>query len=634
MEMMYSIYLKVVFDIKRHCIDFTLPNILDAPLEVDHSRSTSVPEVLSDEDPPTVTPTPVHGSPECPRSRQSSLDLLRPASKETKTQIIESGDENIVSDLRSEIQEELEAEVSSSSEDQHSELLPKLEKEDRPDSREKQSTSKHDSSSMSEKHRSSPSEAEDVLKPTTKSLSAAMDLKTKETPKKDAEASSSLPDDYHDDFESSLDSSPRAKHPISKSESQISVSPTEIKVSRKDSLGSTTPNDSQDEEVEEEIEDELSQHSGMSEPSEHSGRLLELYKQTEDFKHDTKSINSSHSVPVSPLLSPLSPGKDEMPSFKVGDRVLVGSVQPGTLMFKGPTSFANGFWAGVELDKSEGSNNGTYDGVVYFECNECHGIFAPPDKITHLPDKFGLYTDTTEDEDTFFDDLLDKDGDKGERDEDGNDEKQGKLKSKNEQTSKDFESGDKQITDDSLCKNQTSLKPTSHLNSQHHKDSNHQLSNGNSQDIILEFDDALTTLLISDMAKIDLEKKQSPSEITTLVENEDVDSQPQFTPADVPTDIVEVEEKEMETDKLDQFTDTLFNNFLRDTVKQFAELKRAKEQKIRDANQMNGELLGESVEEEWIPTVEQKDGLPFFPTIEKEELSSPELCNRPVSDYI
>ncbi|CAB1414516.1 unnamed protein product [Pleuronectes platessa] len=492
-----------------------------APLEVDHSRSTSVPEVLSDEDPPTVTPTPVYGSPECPRGRQSSLDLLRPTSKETKTQIIESGDENILSDLRSEIQEELEVEVSSSSEDQHSELLHKLEKEDRPDSREKQSTHKHDSSSMSEKHRSSPSEGEDVVKPTTKSLSPAKDLESQEAPKKDAEAFASLPDDYHDDFESSRDSSPREKHPISKSESQISVSPTEIKVSRKDSPGRTTPNDSQDEEVEEEIEDELSSHSGMSEPSEHSGRLLELYKQTEDFKHDQKSINSSHSAPLSPVLSPLSLAQDEMPSFEVGDRVLVGSVQPGTLMFKGPTSFANGFWAGVELDKSEGSNNGTYDGVVYFECNECHGIFAPPDKITHLPDKFGLYTDTTEDEDSFFEDLLDKGGDKCERDEDGNDKKQGKLKSKNEQTSQDVGAGDKKITDDCLCKNQTSLKPTSHLNTQHHKDSNHQLSNGNSQDIILEFDDAPTTLLISDMAKIDLEKKPSPKEITTLVENED-----------------------------------------------------------------------------------------------------------------
>ncbi|XP_053285689.1 centrosome-associated protein 350 [Pleuronectes platessa] len=605
-----------------------------APLEVDHSRSTSVPEVLSDEDPPTVTPTPVYGSPECPRGRQSSLDLLRPTSKETKTQIIESGDENILSDLRSEIQEQLEVEVSSSSEDQHSELLHKLEKEDRPDSREKQSTHKHDSSSMSEKHRSSPSEGEDVVKPTTKSLSPAMDLESQEAPKKDAEAFASLPDDYHDDFESSRDSSPREKHPISKSESQISVSPTEIKVSRKDSPGRTTPNDSQDEEVEEEIEDELSSHSGMSEPSEHSGRLLELYKQTEDFKHDQKSINSSHSAPLSPVLSPLSPAQDEMPSFEVGDRVLVGSVQPGTLMFKGPTSFANGFWAGVELDKSEGSNNGTYDGVVYFECNECHGIFAPPDKITHLPDKFGLYTDTTEDEDSFFEDLLDKGGDKCERDEDGNDKKQGKLKSKNEQTSQDVGAGDKKITDDCLCKNQTSLKPTSHLNTQHHKDSNHQLSNGNSQDIILEFDDAPTTLLISDMAKIDLEKKPSPKEITTLVENEDVDSQHQFTPADLSTDIGEVEGKERETDKLDKFTDTLFNNFLTDTVKQFTELKRAKEQKIKDANQMNGELLGENVEEEWIPTVEQKDGLPFFPTIEKEELSSPELCNRPESPVL
>uniref|UniRef100_A0A8C2CGK0 CAP-Gly domain-containing protein n=1 Tax=Cyprinus carpio TaxID=7962 RepID=A0A8C2CGK0_CYPCA len=69
---------------------------------------------------------------------------------------------------------------------------------------------------------------------------------------------------------------------------------------------------------------------------------------------------------------------DELPSFCIGDRVLVSNIQPGTLRFKGQTNFANGFWAGVELDNPEGSNNGTYDGVVYFECSEKHGIFESP----------------------------------------------------------------------------------------------------------------------------------------------------------------------------------------------------------------------------------------------------------------
>ncbi|XP_035502561.1 centrosome-associated protein 350 isoform X2 [Scophthalmus maximus] len=616
----------------------------NAPPEADHSRSTLVPEGFSDEDPPTVTPTPVYGSPECPtsglRSRQSTLDLLRPSSKETKTQTMESVDENTLS--KSEIQEELEVEVSCRLEDQHSERLFKLEEEDRLDSH--MSTTKHVSSSVSEKHRLSPSEAEDVLKSKIKSHSAATDLNSsphpsysssasapsslphskKAAPIKGAEAFSPLADGYLDDFEPSVDSSPRERHCSSKPESQISISPSEVKGSKKDSPSRATLFDSQDEEVEEEIAEELSHHSGTSEPSHHSGRLLDL-KQTEDIKLDYKSINSSHSPPVSPLQTPLSPVIDEMPSFNIGERVLVGSVQPGTLRFKGPTSFANGFWAGVELDKSEGSNNGTYDGVMYFECVECHGIFAPPDKITHLPDKFEVYADTTEDKDSFFDDLSDKGGDKWQVDEEGNNRKQGNLEGKNEQTShEDFGSRDKKITDDPLRKNQT------HLNSE----SKHQLSNGNSQDIMLEFDYAPTTLLISDMDKIGL-RKQDQTEITTLVEREDVDSQHQFTPADLTTDIRDVEGKEKDTDALDKFTDKLFKNFVQDAVKQFAEIKKAKEQKIEAANQMNGEMFCENVEEaKWISSVDQKDGLPFFPPIEKEELSSPELCNRPESPVL
>lgn len=643
----------------------------DALPQPDHSRSTSVPEELSDEDPPTVTPTPVYGSPECPtsgpRSRLSTEGLLRPSSKEAQAHMIESVDENNVSYQRSHIQEELEVEVSSKFEDQHSERLLKLEKEDRLDSQEKLSTSKH--SSINEEHRYSPSvsleqdqqiktretsEAEDAAKSnimaSSKSHSAAVDLKTspppsygslsgdhsysadsvalsskKEVPIKDVAVSSPVADGYHDDFESSVYSSPREEHRSSKPASQISVSSTEIKGLRKDSPSRATPYDSQDEEVEEEIAEELSHHTGTSGTSHQSGRLLDLHHQTEDSKHGEDIINSNHSPTISPLQTPLSPVIDEMPSFNIGDRVLVGGVQPGTLRFKGPTSFANGFWAGVELDKSEGSNNGTYDEVVYFECDECHGIFAPPDKISHLPDKFEIYADTTEDEDSFFDDLSDKGGDKRKTDEDKS-KKQGNLKSQKEQTSHEvYGSGDKTVTDESVH------KAGSHLNSQHYNEFKHPISNGNTMDIMLVFEDAPSTLLISDMDKIGL-GKQSQKEITTLVEREDVDSQHQFTPADLPTDIRDDKGEQKDRDLLDTFADKLLNNFVKDTVKQFAEIKKAKDQKIEAANQMNGDLFGENVEEEeWFSSVDQKDGLPFFLPAEKEELSSPELCNRPVS---
>ncbi|XP_029285221.1 LOW QUALITY PROTEIN: centrosome-associated protein 350 [Cottoperca gobio] len=616
-----------ISDSERTRVDASLDhNALHRP---DLSRSTSVPEELSDEDPPTVTATPVHGSPECPPSEHT---LLRASSKDAH--LFE--DDYIMSYQRSHIRGELE--VSETLEDQQSERLLGLEQEDKLDSREKLSTSKHVPSSVSEEHRNSPSvnvTQDEQIKTTSEeaaksniissseSHSAAMDLRTspscrsassdpsdsldsvafsskREAPPKDAEACSPIADGYHDDFESSVDSSPEDGRHASKPASQISVATTEIK----GSPSRAAPYDSQDEEVEEEIDEELSHRSGSSGASHQSGRMLDFHK------HDNKDIvNSSHSPPVSPLQTPLSPVIDEMLSFNIGDRVLVGGVQPGTLRFKGPTSFANGFWAGVELDKSEGSNNGTYDGVVYFECDESHGIFAPPDKISHLPDKFEVYTDTTEDEDSFCDGLSDK--------RQTEERKSPKEENGNEQTSNVvYKSGDKKQTGESVH------ETGSNNNSQNYKESKHHISNGNTGDIMLDFEDAPTTLLISDMDNIGLGKQR----------REEGDSQ-QLVPADLSADIGEQQDR----DSLDTFADKLLNNFMKDTLMQFSEIKKAKEQKIDAANQMNGELFGEDVEEEeeeeWFSSVQQKDGLPFF-LPEKRELSSPELCNRPESPVL
>ncbi|XP_035769043.1 centrosome-associated protein 350 [Neolamprologus brichardi] len=459
------------------------------------SRSTSVPGDVSAETPQRVTPgVAISGSPESPTSgqsnHQSTEDLIRQHSTEDKS---EYADENIVSDYRSDIQEELEVEISSRVEDEQTQHLLKLENEDRLDSRERLPTSKCVSSSVDEEQQHSStvgleqgnqmkqSEVSDVEEPlqpyviaSSQPHSAVADLKTsahqnygsasvdqspspnsdafgsmKEASIKDTEASP-VADGYHDDFESSVDSSSKEEHHSSKAESQTShVSSHEIKGSRKDASSRGLAFDSTDEVVEEEIAEDLSHHSGISVPSHKSGRLLDLNKQAVDFKRDNESFDSRHSPTIYSLQVPLSPVIDEMPDFYIGDRVLVGGVQPGTLRFKGPTSFANGFWAGVELDKSEGSNNGTYDGVVYFECDERHGIFAPPDKITHLPDKFELYTDTTEDEDSFFDDLSDKDRNEPKTKED-NFQMQENLNRENEQTSqKETGSNDKKETDGS-----------------------------------------------------------------------------------------------------------------------------------------------------------------------------------------
>ena len=49
-------------------------------------------------------------------------------------------------------------------------------------------------------------------------------------------------------------------------------------------------------------------------------------------------------------------------NLRVGDRVLVSGSKAGTLRYVGPTDFAQGEWAGVELDEKQGKNDGAVAG--------------------------------------------------------------------------------------------------------------------------------------------------------------------------------------------------------------------------------------------------------------------------------
>ncbi|XP_038614150.1 centrosome-associated protein 350 isoform X2 [Tachyglossus aculeatus] len=149
-----------------------------------------------------------------------------------------------------------------------------------------------------------------------------------------------------------------------------------------------------------EISECLSGKSLSVSGSVHSDILLELKSPTELIKCEERSdVENELRVPeLPPWVSASVAENDALPNFHLGDRVLISNVQPGTLRFKGLTYFAKGFWAGVELDKPEGNNNGTYDGITYFECKEKHGIFAPPQKISHIPES----SDKNEDEDFLF----------------------------------------------------------------------------------------------------------------------------------------------------------------------------------------------------------------------------------------
>ncbi|KAL3116124.1 hypothetical protein niasHT_007424 [Heterodera trifolii] len=65
----------------------------------------------------------------------------------------------------------------------------------------------------------------------------------------------------------------------------------------------------------------------------------------------------------------------------VGKRVLVNGHFGGVLRYLGTVAGKEGLYCGVELDQRVGKNDGTYGGVVYFECPPGHGIFAPSHKV-------------------------------------------------------------------------------------------------------------------------------------------------------------------------------------------------------------------------------------------------------------
>lgn len=74
--------------------------------------------------------------------------------------------------------------------------------------------------------------------------------------------------------------------------------------------------------------------------------------------------------------------KDKAHKFQVGDGVLVSGTKAGVIAFLGPTQFAKGEWAGVVMEKPEGKNDGTVQGVVYFQCPPQHGLFARLHNLT------------------------------------------------------------------------------------------------------------------------------------------------------------------------------------------------------------------------------------------------------------
>ncbi|KRX45950.1 CAP-Gly domain-containing linker protein 1 [Trichinella murrelli] len=68
-------------------------------------------------------------------------------------------------------------------------------------------------------------------------------------------------------------------------------------------------------------------------------------------------------------------------NLRVGDRVSAGGCRRGVLRFLGPTDFAEGIWAGIELDQPYGKNDGSVHRKRYFTCKPLYGLFAPAHKV-------------------------------------------------------------------------------------------------------------------------------------------------------------------------------------------------------------------------------------------------------------
>ncbi|XP_056001936.1 CAP-Gly domain-containing linker protein 1-like isoform X29 [Ostrea edulis] len=96
------------------------------------------------------------------------------------------------------------------------------------------------------------------------------------------------------------------------------------------------------------------------------------------------------------------PGPDGLPpppiadDFIIGDRVWVSGTKPGQIAYIGETQFASGEWAGVVLDNPEGKNDGSVQGVRYFQCEPKKGVFSRISKLSRTP---GLTSETPKPED-------------------------------------------------------------------------------------------------------------------------------------------------------------------------------------------------------------------------------------------
>ncbi|KAK4243783.1 dynein associated protein-domain-containing protein [Corynascus novoguineensis] len=73
-----------------------------------------------------------------------------------------------------------------------------------------------------------------------------------------------------------------------------------------------------------------------------------------------------------------------MSELTVGRKVQLADQRNGTIRFAGQTSFAPGYWVGIELEDASGKNDGSVNDVRYFDCPMGYGMFVRPNALKLL----------------------------------------------------------------------------------------------------------------------------------------------------------------------------------------------------------------------------------------------------------
>ncbi|NWZ94329.1 CE350 protein, partial [Nesospiza acunhae] len=473
--------------------------------------------------------------------------------------------------------------------------------------------------------------------------------------RKQASAEETVPGEhYGDDFEGSLLS---ANGKSLREQSQHS----QASQSRSTSLGSDG-----------EISECLSDRSLSG--SMHSERLLELKSPTELMKNaERRDVEQEQAPACSPLWASASITEeaDSLSNFNIGDRVLVSKVQPGTLRFKGLTKFAKGFWAGVELDKPEGNNNGTYDDIKYFDCREKHGIFAPPQKISHIAESIDSHLDTNkDDEDSFFDDRLEKQHKAEQKDRESS--KPGKEAESQSRNATENYSQDKAPVDTAVPEASAEERVEEELSSKANSIKEISVATGSfaqEQSVVNYLKDAvkeeaghtpltssvvdeISTVQVDDVSDFLSEKLERQKTLGEECAEKLDDLSPGVLekPATPLLDLLTKEKNQLEAqlslplrekskdqlEKVSLLTDSLLRDFVKDTVNQLQQIKKIKNEKIQLSNQELCDVKEEAI----TPPQQVEKQIPgglnnFFLSSDleddREELSSPDMCPRPES---